>query len=54
MTVVFLLIAPIVILGLVVTVPIGFRYGWPIKLQRPGLSLLITWAMGFLVAGAAI
>jgi hypothetical protein len=27
MTVVFLLIAPIVILGLVVTVPIGFRMG---------------------------
>jgi len=31
-----------------------FRYGWPIKLKRPGLSLLITLAMGFLVAGAAI
>jgi hypothetical protein len=46
MTVVFLLIAPIVIPGLVVTVPIASRYGWPIKLKRPRLSLLITWAMG--------
>lgn len=51
---VFLVIAPIVILGLVVALPIAFRYWWPIKLKRPRLFLLITLVMGFLVAGAAI
>jgi hypothetical protein len=52
--VVFLLAAPLVILGFVVTVPIVFRYWWPIKLKRPRLFLLITLALGLLVAAIAI
>ena len=44
---------PIVIFALVVTVPIAYRYLWPIKTKRPKLFLLITLAMGLVIAAVA-
>ena len=49
-----LLIAPLVILGLVLTVPIAYRYLWPVKIKRGRLFLLITLPMGLIVAAVAI
>src|SRR5215467_4269562 len=49
-----LLIAPLIILGLVLTVPIAYRYLWPVKIKRGRLFLLITLPMGLLVAAVAI
>ena len=46
--------APILILGLVLAVPIAYRYFWPIKVKRPRLFLRITLATGLVVAGVAI
>ena len=51
---VLILAAPIVILGVVLAVPIAYRYLWPIKVKRPRLFLLITLSMGLLVPGVAI
>ena len=51
---VIIFVAPIVILGFVLLVPIAYRYLWPIKIKRPKLFLVITLAMGLLVAGVAI
>jgi len=52
---VFLLFAaPVVILALVLAVPIAYRYLWPIKINRPQLFLVITLAMGLVIAGVAI
>jgi hypothetical protein len=52
---VFLLIAaPVVILVLVLAVPVAYRYLWPIKINRPQLFLVITLAMGLVIAGVAI
>jgi hypothetical protein len=48
-----MLAAPIVILGLVMTVPVAYRYLWPIKLERPRLFLVITLTTGLIVAGVA-
>jgi hypothetical protein len=48
-----MVVAPIVILGLVMTVPIAYRYLWPIKLERPRLFLAITLTLGLIVAGVA-
>jgi hypothetical protein len=50
----FIFAAPIVILGLVLAVPIAYRYLWPIKIRRPKLFLVITLTMGLVVAGVAI
>jgi hypothetical protein len=49
-----LLIAPLVILGLALTVPIAYRYLWPVKIKRGKLFLLITLPMGLVVAAVAI
>ena len=49
-----LLIAPLVILGLVLSVPIAYRYLWPVKIKRGRLFLLIALAMGLVVAAVAI
>lgn len=46
--------APIVILGLVLPVPIAYRYWWPVKVKRPRLFLVITLLLGLIVAGVAI
>ena len=52
---VFLLFAaPVVILVLVLAVPVAYRYLWPIKIDRPKLFLVITLAMGLVIAAAAI
>ena len=48
-----MLVAPMVILGLVMIVPIAYRYLWPIKLERPRLFLAITLTLGLIVAGVA-
>ena len=49
-----LLIAPLVILGLVLSVPIAYRYLWPVKIKRGRLFLLIALPMGLIVAAVAI
>ena len=46
--------APIVILALVLAVPVAYRYLWPVKIDRPRLFLVITLAMGLVIAAAAI
>jgi len=46
--------APVVILVPVLAVPVAYRYLWPIKIERPRLFLVITLAMGLVIAGAAI
>jgi len=46
--------APLVILGLVLTVPIAYRHLWPVKIKRGRLFLLITLPMGLVVAAVAI
>jgi len=46
--------APVVILVLVLAVPVAYRYLWPIKINRPRLFLVITLAMGLVIAGVAI
>jgi len=46
--------APLVILGLVLAVPIAYRYLWPITVKRPRLFLAITLAMGLVIAAVAI
>jgi hypothetical protein len=46
--------APVAILGLVLSVPIAYRYLWPIEIKRPRLFLIITLATGLIVAGVAI
>jgi hypothetical protein len=52
---VFLLFAaPLVILVPVLAVPVAYRYFWPVKIDRPRLFLMITLAMGLVIAGAAI
>jgi hypothetical protein len=52
--VLLLFAAPIVILVLVLAVPVAYRYLWPIRIDRPRLFLVITLAMGLVIAGAAI
>jgi len=52
--VLLLFAAPIVILVFVLAVPVAYRYWWPIKIDRPRLFLVITLAMGLVIAGAAI
>jgi hypothetical protein len=52
---VFLLVAaPVVILALVLAVPVAYRYLWPVRINRPRLFLMITLAMGLVIAAAAI
>ena len=46
--------APVVILVPVLAVPIAYRYLWPITIKRPRLFLVITLAMGLVIAAAAI
>lgn len=46
--------APIVILGFVLSVPVAYRYLWPVKVKRPELFLGITLVLGLIVAGVAI
>jgi hypothetical protein len=46
--------APIVILVFVLAVPVAYRYLWPIRVDRPRLFLVITLAMGLVIAAAAI
>ncbi len=48
-----LLVAPIVILVLVLAVPIGYRYLWPIELKKPGRFLRITLAMALVIVAVA-
>lgn len=43
-----------VILVFVLAVPVAYRYLWPIKIDRPRVFLVITLAMGLVIAGAAI
>ena len=51
----FLLIAaPVVILVPVLAVPVAYRYLWPVRIDRPRLFLRITFAMGLVIAAAAI
>jgi hypothetical protein len=52
--VLLLFAAPVVILVLVLAVPVAYRYWWPIKIDRPRLFLVVTLAMGLVIAGAAI
>jgi hypothetical protein len=47
-------VAPIVILGFVLAVPIAYRYLWPVELKRPEMFLTITLVLGLIVAGVAI
>jgi hypothetical protein len=52
---VFLLFAaPLMILVLVLAVPVAYRFLWPVKIDRPRLFLMITLAMGLVIAAAAI
>jgi ABC-type branched-subunit amino acid transport system permease subunit len=46
--------APLLILVLVPAVPLAYRYLWPITIKRPRLFLVITLAMGLVIAGVAI
>ena len=46
--------APVVILALVLAVPIAYRYLWPIRINRPELFLIITLALGLVIAAVAI
>ena len=46
--------APVVILVLVLAVPIAYRYLWPIAIKRPKHLLVITLAIGLVIAGVAI
>lgn len=46
--------APVIILVLVLAVPIAYRYGWPVAIKRPRQFLIITLAMGVVLAGVAI
>jgi hypothetical protein len=43
-----------VILVFVLAVPVAYRYLWPIRIDRPRVFLVITLAMGLVIAGAAI
>jgi hypothetical protein len=52
--VLLLFAAPIVILVFVLTVPVAYRYLWPVRIDRPRLFLVIMLAMGLVIAGAAI
>jgi hypothetical protein len=52
--VLLLFAAPIVILMFVLAVPVAYRYWWPIRIDRPRLFLVITLAMGLVIAAAAI
>jgi hypothetical protein len=52
--VLLLLVAPLVILGLVLAVPLAYRYLWPVRIKRGRLFLLITLPMGLAVAAVAI
>jgi hypothetical protein len=54
LSVLLLFAAPIVILALVLAVPVAYRYLWPVKIDRPRLFLVITLAMGLVIAAAAI
>jgi len=46
--------APILILGLVLAVPIAYRYFWPIKIKRPRVFLSITIPLGVVIAVVAV
>ena len=51
---VLMLAAPIAIFGLVLSVPVAYRYLWPIKLERPKPFMVITLGMALIVAAVAI
>ena len=53
-SVLLLFAAPIVILVPVLAVPVAYRYLWPVRIDRPRLFLVITLAMGLVIAAAAI
>jgi hypothetical protein len=52
--VLFVIVAPIVILVLVLAVPIAYRHLWPITIKRPRLFLLVTLTIGAVIAAVAI
>ena len=50
----FVFIAPFLILGLALAVPLAYRRFWPLKPKHPRLFLGITLAAGFILALVAI
>ena len=50
----FVLIAPVVILTLVLGVPLAYRLFWPVPVSRPRLFLTITVTIALIIAAAAI
>ncbi len=50
----FLLAAPVAILLLVLSVPVAYRYLWPVTVKHPRLFLAITLATGFVIAAVSI
>lgn len=50
----FVFTGPVAILVLVLSVPIAYRYLWPITIKRPRLFLQVTLTIGLVIAGVAI
>jgi hypothetical protein len=51
---ILVLAAPIAIFGLVLSVPVAYRYLWPIELERPKPFMVIALGMGLIVAAVAV